>query len=144
VTSVRLSPNGPTQGVEDSDPPSVFLPAALELDRIGIAFLELREQGPDGTFGSSDQPKVSPLLRRSFSRPLVLNQDYRPESAREAIASGQADAISFGRPFISNPDLVERLRTGAPLKADDMATWYSQGPEGYTDYQVLDQPLAAE
>ena len=142
-TSVRLSPNGVSQGVEDSDPPAVFLPAARELDRIGIAFLELREQGPDGTFGSSDQPKVSPLVRPAFKRPLVLNQDFTLETAQAALASGLADAVSFGRPFISNPDLVERLRTGAPLAADDMATWYTQGAEGYIDYPVVERRAAA-
>jgi hypothetical protein len=143
-TSVRLSPNGATQGVEDSDPPSLFVPAARELDRIGIAFLELREQGPDGTFGRSEQPKVSPLLRPIFSRPLVLNQDYRLDNAQEAVATGAADAISFGRPFISNPDLVERFRNRAPLAPDDMTTWYSQGPEGYVDYPPLERAIAAE
>jgi hypothetical protein len=125
-TSVRLSPNGNTQGCEDSDPPALFVPAARELDRIGIAFLELREVGPEGTFGTTDQPKVSPVLRPVFKRPLVLNQDYRLDNAQADLASGRADAISFGRPFIGNPDLVERLQTGAPLATDDMATWYSQ------------------
>jgi hypothetical protein len=143
-TAVRLSPNGASQGVEDSDPAAVFVPAARELDRIGIAFLELREQGPDGTFGRSEQPKVSPVLRPVFSRPLVLNQDYRLDNAQQAIASGVADAVSFGRPFISNPDLVERLRIAAPLAPDEMASWYSQGAEGYVDYPVLEQAIAAE
>jgi 2,4-dienoyl-CoA reductase-like NADH-dependent reductase (Old Yellow Enzyme family) len=143
-TAVRLSPNGNTQGCEDSDPPSVYIPAARALDRIGIAFLELREVGPEGTFGASEQPKVSPLLRPVFSHPLILNQDYRLETAQEAVASGLADAISFGRPFIANPDLVARLRTGAPLADDDMATWYSQGSEGYVDYPSHQAVLAAE
>jgi len=143
-TAVRWSPNGVSQGVDDSDPATVFVPATEALDRIGIAFLELREQGPDGTFGSSDQPKLSPQIRAAFRGPLVLNQDYRLETAEADVASGLADAISFGRPFISNPDLVERLRTGAPLSPDDMPTWYSQGPRGYTDYPRLDQAIAAE
>jgi 2,4-dienoyl-CoA reductase-like NADH-dependent reductase (Old Yellow Enzyme family) len=143
-TAVRLSPNGASQGVEDSDPAAVVLPAARELDRIGIAFLELREQGPDGTFGSTEQPKVSPKLRPVFGRPLVLNQDFDRERAIEAVSSGAADAVSFGRPFISNPDLVERLRTGAALSPDDMPTWYSQGPEGYVDYPALTRLEAAE
>jgi 2,4-dienoyl-CoA reductase-like NADH-dependent reductase (Old Yellow Enzyme family) len=101
--------------------------------------MELREQGPDGTFGKSDQPKVSPAIRPVFSRPLVLNQDYDLARAEADIASGLADAIAFGRPFISNPDLVDRLRVGAPLAPDVMATWYSQGPEGYIDYPELAQ-----
>jgi 2,4-dienoyl-CoA reductase-like NADH-dependent reductase (Old Yellow Enzyme family) len=143
-TAVRLSPNGNTQGCEDSDPPSVYVPAARELDRIGIAFLELRELSPQGTFGASEQPKVSPLLRPVFSRPLILNQDYRLDSAQEALASGAADAISFGRLFISNPDLVDRLGAGAPLATDEVATWYTQGPEGYVDYPKIQPAIAAE
>jgi N-ethylmaleimide reductase len=138
-TAIRFSPNGNSQGVEDSDPASVFVPAARALDAIGIAFMELRELGPDGTFGSSDQPKVSPQIREAFGRPLILNQDYDLARAEADMASGLADGIAFGRPYISNPDLVERLRAGAPLAPDDMATWYAQGPEGYTDYPLLAQ-----
>ncbi|HEX8639892.1 MAG TPA: alkene reductase [Allosphingosinicella sp.] len=142
-TAVRLSPNGASQGVEDSDPPAVYLPAARELERIGIAFLELREQGPDGTFGRTEQAKVSPLARQVFRRPLVLNQDYDAVSAAEAVASGAADAVAFGRPFIANPDLPVRIARGAPLAKDDMPTWYSQGPEGYVDYPALPRAVAA-
>jgi 2,4-dienoyl-CoA reductase-like NADH-dependent reductase (Old Yellow Enzyme family) len=142
-TAVRLSPNGASQGVEDSDPPAVYVPAARALERIGIAFLELREQGPDGTFGRTDQPKVSPLVRQVFSRPLVLNQDFNAASAADAVASGAADAIALGRPFIGNPDLPVRIERGAPWASDDMATWYSQGAEGYIDYPALPPALAA-
>src|SRR3546814_612164 len=129
--AVRLSPNGESQGVSDPDPASVFVPAAAALDRIGIAFLELREQGPDGTFGRSDQPKVSPQIRSVFRGPLVLNQDYGLESTQAAIASGAADAVSFGRPFISNPNLVDRLRAPAPPTPDDAPNWYPQGRGSY-------------
>jgi N-ethylmaleimide reductase len=142
-TAVRLSPNGESQGVEDSDPPSVFEPAARALDRIGIAFLELRELSPDGTFGATDQPKVSPLVRRAFSRALVLNQDYDAVSAAEALAQGHADAIAFGRPFIANPDLPARIARGARWEKEDIATWYTQGAEGYTDYPSLAEAEAA-
>lgn len=141
-TAVRLSPNGNSQGVEDSDPGTVFPLAAKALSEIGIAFLELRELSPTGTFGASEQPKVSPLIRPAFSGPLVLNQDYDAESAQADLDSGIADAISFGRPFISNPDLVDRLRTGAALAPDDMATWYSHGPEGYIDYPTAEKAAA--
>lgn len=141
-TAVRLSPNGNSQGVKDSAPETVFVPAARALAEIGVAFLELREPGPDGTFGRSDQPKLSPEIRAAFAGPLVLNSDYTGEAAQAALDSGVADAISFGRPFIANPDLPERLRAGATLNADVMATWYSQGAEGYTDYPAL-EPAAA-
>lgn len=141
-TAVRLSPNGNSQGVKDSNPEAVFVPAARALSDIGIAFLELREPGPNGTFGRSDQPKVSPAIRSVFTGPLVLNSDYTSNSAQAALDSGVADAISFGRPFIANPDLPVRLQKGAPLSADSMATWYSQGEQGYTDYPRLEQTPA--
>jgi 2,4-dienoyl-CoA reductase-like NADH-dependent reductase (Old Yellow Enzyme family) len=133
-TAVRLSPNGASQGVDDSQPEWLFPVAAKALQEIGITFLELREPGPDGTFGKTDVPKVSPKIREVFTRPLVLNSDYTLEKAQAAIASGAADAITFGRPFLANPDLPSRLAKGLPLNPDVMATWYSQGDEGYTDY----------
>ncbi len=136
-TSVRMSPNGETQGADDSNPVALFTAAAAELDRIGIGFLELREQKPFGNFGRSDVPRVSPDIRKVFRAPLVLNQEYRLDTASEDVASGLADAISFGRPYISNPDLVERLRIDAELAPDNYRTWYSPGAEGYTDYPVM-------
>ena len=141
-TAIRLSPNGETQGADDSDPESVFLPAATALNDLGIAFLELRELAPTGTFGASDVPKLSPKIREAFTGPLILNQDYTLEQAEADVTSGLADGIAFGRKFIGNPDLVERLRSGAPLAADNMKTWYTPGPEGYTDYPALQEAAA--
>jgi 2,4-dienoyl-CoA reductase-like NADH-dependent reductase (Old Yellow Enzyme family) len=137
-TAVRLSPNGDSQGVNDSDPLSVFIPAAKLLSDLGIGFLELREPGPEGTFGRSDVPRLSPEIRKVFEGPLVLNSDYFTlEAAQERIDAGVADAISFGRSFLANPDLPARLANGAALNEAGMATWYSQGPEGYVDYPTL-------
>lgn len=136
-TSVRLSPNGDTQGTDDSDPELVFLPAAQFLSEAGIAFLELRELTPGGTFGASDVPPLSPRIRPLFKGPLVLNQDYDATRAQQALDSGVADAIAFGRPWISNPDLPERFRRNASLNEPDQATFYSTGPTGYIDYPVL-------
>lgn len=138
-TSVRLSPNGETQGCDDSNPIALFTAAAAALDIIGIGFLELREQKTFGMFGTSDVPRASPDIRKVFSGPLILNQEYRLTSASEDIASGLADAISFGRTYIANPDLVERLRQDADIAPDNFRTWYSEGPEGYTDYPVLER-----
>jgi len=135
-TAVRLSPNGETQGCEDDDPEALFTAAAAALHEIGIAFLELREPGPDGTFGKSDVPPVSPAIRKVFGGPLVLNSDYVGENAEVALAEERCDAISFGRTFLANPDLPHRLANKLELTADDRATWYSQGAEGYTDYPV--------
>lgn len=141
-TAVRLSPNGDSQGVNDSDPVPLFTAAAGALDEIGIAFLELREPPLDGTYGKGEIDPVAPAIRKAFSRPLVLNSDYTLERAEAVLKAEEADAISFGRPFISNPDLVHRFEAGAPLAADDMKTWYSQGPEGYIDYPALEEETA--
>ncbi|MEG3181541.1 alkene reductase [Sphingomonas sp. LT1P40] len=143
-TAVRLSPNGESQGVDDSDPATLFGAAAALLSEIGIGFLELREPGADGTFGSTDVPKLSPVIRKAFSGPLVVNSDYATvEAAQAAIDSGVADAVSFGRTFLANPDLPQRLKQGAALNASNPKTWYSQGPEGYVDYPALADQEAA-
>jgi N-ethylmaleimide reductase len=133
-TAVRLSPNGDSQGVDDSNQAALFPAAASILDSLGIAFLELREPGPAGTFGKSDRPPVAPLIRKVFKGPLVLNSDYDFERGQAAIASGSADAITFGRPFLANPDLPYRFAEKLALNPDDQKTWYSQGEEGYTTY----------
>ncbi|WP_219894699.1 alkene reductase [Aquisediminimonas profunda] len=137
-TSVRLSPNGETQGVDDSNPVALFTAAAAALQDIGISFLELREQKTFGSFGTTDVPRVSPDIRKVFKAPLVLNQEYTLETATADLESGLADAISFGRKFISNPDLPARLAKGVELAPDNFRTWYSPGPEGYTDYPTYD------
>lgn len=142
-TAVRLSPNGDSQGCDDDQPVALFTAAAKALQGLDIAFLELREQKPYGNFGASDVPPVSPDIRKVFTNPLILNQEYRADSAAADVASGLADGISFGRPYISNPDLVERLRSGAEWTPDNMRTWYSAGAEGYTDYPVLAESEAA-
>ena len=135
-TSIRLSPNGETQGADDSNPIGLFTAAAAALQTIGIGFLELREVKPYGKFGTTDVPRVSPQIREVFTGPLVLNQEYTFDNAAEDLASGLADAISFGRPFISNPDLPARLRDGKEIAPDNYKTWYAPAAEGYTDYPV--------
>jgi N-ethylmaleimide reductase len=141
-TSVRLSPNGNSQGVDDSNPEALFTAAAKALAAQKIAFLELREPPVDGTFGATDVPRQSPAIRKVFPGPLVLNSDYTAASAQAALDSGVADAISFGRPFLANPDLPDRLQTGAALTEGVMTTWYSQGDEGYIDYPTLEPAVA--
>ena len=133
-TAVRLSPNGSSQGANDSDPEALFGAAAQALSDIGIAFLELREPGFEGTFGKAERAPVAPVIREAFSGPLVLNSDYDAPLAQAALDAGLADAVSFGRTFLANPDLPRRFAEKLPLTKDSMATWYSQGAEGYTDY----------
>jgi 2,4-dienoyl-CoA reductase-like NADH-dependent reductase (Old Yellow Enzyme family) len=130
-TAVRLSPNGDSQGVDDSHQEALFPAAAAVLDGFGLAFLELREPGPGGTFGRSDRPAVAPLIRHAFKGVLVLNSDYDLARGQAAVLEGHADAITFGRKFIANPDLPHRFAEHLQLNEDDPKTWYSQGPEGY-------------
>lgn len=137
-TGVRLSPNGDSQGANDSAPHTLFPAAAAALSALGIAFLELREPPLDGTFGKGEVAPVAPAIRAAFDGSLVLNSDYDSARAAATLAAGEADAIAFGRPFISNPDLVRRLAEGLPIAPAEMATFYSQGPHGYTDYPALE------
>lgn len=141
-TGVRFSPNGEAQGTNDSNPESVFVPAAQWLSDQNIAFLELRENSADGTFGKSDVPKLSPKIRPVFKGALVLNQDYGFENGQADLDSGIADAIAFGRPYIANPDLADRFRRGAELNRPNAKTFYTPGPEGYVDYPALNVAMA--
>jgi len=142
--SVRLSPNGMTQGCDDSDPATTFGAAARVCEDLGLAFVELREPGPEGTFGNTDVPKQSPMIRDIYTGPLVLNSDYDAVKAADDIGFARCDAVSFGRPYISNPDLVERIEQGAPLSPnrDVPQSWYMPGPQGYIDYPTLAEESA--
>jgi 2,4-dienoyl-CoA reductase-like NADH-dependent reductase (Old Yellow Enzyme family) len=142
-TGVRLSPNGDVQGANDSNPQALFTAAAAKLSDIGIAFLEMREPQGESSFRPNEVPPIAPAIREVFKGALILNSDFTPDSAERTIQSGLADAIAFGRPFIANPDLVERIAKGLLLATPDMATLYSQGPEGYTDYPVAEETVAA-
>ena len=133
-TGVRLSPNGDSQGVNDSDPFNLFPAAAALLGEIGIAFLELREPPRDGTFGKAEVDPVAPAIRAAFNGPLMLNSDYTLARAELALETGEADMISFGRPFISNPDLPQRLAGRIDLAPDNQSLWYTTEAQGYIDY----------
>jgi N-ethylmaleimide reductase len=84
-----------------------------------------------------DLPSTSELFRPYWPGVLIAAGGYDPSSAEKAVASGQADAIAFGRLFIANPDLVDRVRTGAALSAWDRSTFYGGGEAGYTDYSSV-------
>lgn len=131
---VRLSPNGETQGTRDSDPLALFASAMEALSAIGVAHVELREPPLDGSFGVGYLPPLAPQLRRHFKGPLILNSDFDAPRAQAALAAAVGDAISFGRPYIANPDFPARVAQGLVPRGDDRDTWFTQGPEGYIDY----------
>ncbi len=142
---IRLSPNGDSQGTDDSDPDSIFGAAAQVIEDLGLAFLELRQPGPDGTFGRTDVPQKDSLIRDIYSGPLILNSDYSAQEADDDVTGGRCDAVSFGRPYISNPDLEKRIAVGAEFapNKDVPKSWYFPIPQGYVDYQTMEEAAAS-
>ena len=122
-TGVRFSPNGEVQGVRDSDPLPLFTAATKALNAIGIAHLELKEPPFGSSYGDAYIEPLAPQLREHFDGVLILNSDYDRARAEVALAAGTGDAISFGRPFIANPDLPRRMKEGLPLTETDRAAW---------------------
>jgi len=131
---VRLSPNGNFNDMGAPDFRETFTYVATQLDAYGLAYLHV----VDGlAFGSHDQGKPMTLaeFRSVFTGPLMGNCGYTQEAAEKAIASGQADLIAFGRPYLSNPDLVERFAHGWELNPPaDVTAWSAPTAEGYTDF----------
>lgn len=136
-TGIRLSPVTPANDASDSNPQPVFEYTVEQLDRLDLAYIHLIEgqTGGDRNFGSGFDYAA---LRRRFRGSWIVNNGYSPEMARAAVAGGSADLVAFGRSFISNPDLVARLRRDAPLAKAHRATFYGGGAEGYTDYPILE------
>lgn len=134
-TGIRISPVSPANGISSSDPQAQFDYIVDRLDALGIVYLHVVE-------GATGGPRdVAPFdydsLRRRFKNAYIANNGYDLDLATSRLAEGKADLFAFGRPFIANPDLVERLRTGAPLAAFNPATLYGGGAAGYTDYPML-------
>lgn len=136
---VRLSPVGGYNGMRDSDPVSTFSVAANGLNRFGLSYLHVVEPLDAGASGG----RVTPVLKAVFRGPLIANGGYGAETGNAAVRGGRADLVSFGAAFLANPDLPERLRTGAPLNEPDRATFYGGDARGYTDYPVLEAATAA-
>lgn len=132
---VRISPNGVFNDMGSPNYREQFTHVATLLDRYGLAYLHVVDGLAFG-FHSLGEPMTLGEFRRVFSGPLMGNCGYTRESAEQALATGVADLVAFGRPYISNPDLVERFRNGWPLAAPaDMAAWYAPtGAKGYTDF----------
>jgi N-ethylmaleimide reductase len=134
---VRLSPGGTFNDMSDENPVETFSYATRELNRFGLAYLHVvdtsQANAPQGLGGR----RPSELLRPIFQGALIANGEYTRETAEEALRSGRADLVAFGRLFLANPDLPERFAEGAPLNEPDPATFYGGGEEGYIDYPFL-------
>ena len=136
-TGLRLSPVTPSNdAAPDSDPQALHEQVHRMLAPLKLAYLHVVE-GQTG--GARDfAPFDYAALRRQFNGAWMVNNGYSRVMALQAVASGAADLVAFGKAFISNPDLGRRLREDAPLNAPDVATFYGGGAAGYTDYPTLD------
>lgn len=132
----RICPGNPYNDLSDENPTETYSTLLEALDGKGLAYLHLINVKGLGVDSMG-------IAKAHWNGPLVLNESFTYELGQEAVSSGTADAVSFGRLFISNPDLVERFREGARLAAFDVKTLYSPGPEGFTDYPTRDALVSA-
>lgn len=143
----RISPLAEHHDVRDSDPVGTFSALAAGLGTLGLAYLHAVETW-DRSRADPRLPEAIPAIVAAFraAHPdperaaYVASGDYTPQAAEHAVASGWCDAVAFGRPFISNPDLAARIRAGATLAPWDSSTFYTGGAAGYTDYPPMDTP----
>jgi len=145
---VRLSPHGNFNDMHDSDPIALFSYLIEQLNSFGLAYLAFIEPR-SSSIGLGDDLSVDSannvqLFRRLFNGPVLSAGGYTAETASEAILAGNADAIGFGRAFIANPDLVDRLMSGATLNKHDRSTFYGGAKAGYTDYPLLERQVEAQ
>ncbi len=134
-TGIRISPVSPANGISSSDPQAQFDYLVAQLDALELVYLHVVE---GATGGARDvAPFDFDALRRQFRNTYMANNGYDLELANARLEEGKADLFAFGRPFIANPDLVERLKAGAPLADLDQATLYGGGAKGYIDYPAL-------
>ena len=134
-TGIRISPVSPVNGITSSDPQPQFDYIVDQLSALDLVYLHVVE-------GATGGPRdVAPFdyagLRRRFKNTYIANNGYGLALAKQQLAENKADLFAFGRPFIANPDLVERLKTGAPLAELDPNTLYGGGAAGYIDYPTL-------
>lgn len=130
---IRISPfgvlndTGAFDGIEE-----FYINLAAQLSKLGIAYIHVVDHSSMGA--PAVCPDLKHRIRKSFSGAYILSGGYTATRAETDLLEDKGDLIAFGRPFIGNPDLVEKLRTGAPLRAVDPSAFYAPGPEGYTTF----------
>lgn len=131
---IRLSPSGLNFGIYDQEPIKTFSYLINELNHYKLAFLHLNEPSLPVDHLPNYLKKVTPFYREVYKGNLITCGGYGNESAQAILDQEQADLVAFGKPFISNPDLVHRLKNNIPFTPWDVNTFYSPGVQGYTDY----------
>jgi N-ethylmaleimide reductase len=145
---VRLSPLGKMNDIHDDDPETTFGAIVQRLSEYGLAYLHVVNPATDemqkGEKPDARAMRMLDLIRQKYRGALMLAGGFDGPTAAQWLREGRADLIAFGRKFIANPDLPERLRIGAPLNKDDPTTYYGGGAKGYTDYSSLKQERGEE
>jgi N-ethylmaleimide reductase len=140
---VRLSPMGKLNNIHDDNPEATFGYVAERLSDYGFAYLHIVNPALEQMqAGKEPDPRafdMVKLIRKKYQQTLIIAGGFQADSAARWLREGLADLIAFGRRFIANPDLPERIRAGGPFNTDDPATYYGGGEKGYTDYPSLAQ-----
>ena len=140
-TGIRISPVSPANDISESNPQALYDYIVDQLNALKLTYIHVIE---GATGGARDfAPFDFGSLRKRFKGAYIANNGFDFDLATKALSANQADLIAFGKPFISNPDLVERLQRGAPLNDYDKNTFYGGGAKGYTDYPALGAALDA-
>jgi N-ethylmaleimide reductase len=142
--AVRIGPSGTWNGMSDSNPQALFDYVADQLNRFGLAYLHIIEPRIKGNVLAAEgqAPIASEQLRKIFKGKIIAAGGFEPDSAEAIVEKGDADLVTFGRYFISNPDLPKRIKLGLPLNDYDRATFYTFDAHGYTDYPFYSEQAA--
>jgi N-ethylmaleimide reductase len=136
---IKLSPSNTFYGMFDSNPQATFTYVLQALNPISLAYVHLMEPNEIDLQNRDVINPVTPLFRPIYQGTLITNGNYTKETANAALARGDADIVSFGKLFLSNPDLPKRFELDAPLNEPSFKTFYGSTEEGYTDYPFLEQ-----
>jgi len=134
---VRISPTVDFNDMHDDNPRETFSVAVEKLNSYGLGYLHVVEQAQDSKGSSEEDLSLSAHLRTLWNGLYVVNGGYDGPRGEEAVRTGHADAVAYGRAFLANPDLPRRLQLGAALNEPDPTTFYGGGAAGYTSYPAL-------
>jgi N-ethylmaleimide reductase len=142
---VRVAPGGTWNSMSDSNPQALFAYVAEQLNGLGLAYLHIIEPRVKGNIVlvEGQAPVASEQLRKIFKGKLIAAGGFEPDTAEAIVAKGDADAVAFGRYFLSNPDLPKRIKLGVALNEYDRDTFYTFDARGYTDYPFYEEEGAA-
>jgi N-ethylmaleimide reductase len=143
--AVRIGPGGTWNGMSDSNPQALFAYVARQLNQFGLSYLHIIEPRVKGNvvIAEGQAPDAAEQLRTIFKGKIIAAGGFEPDTAEAIVEKGDADLVTFGRHFVSNPDLPKRIRLGIPLTPYDRDTFYTFDARGYTDYPFYDGRAAA-